>query len=127
MENIKLGRGYTCRYYAWMNFAARPVTSQPLHRSSDGLASRPTERDESMSYTVLRFVRACMLAGIASGTAVDFAGPALAQTPTTPTVTGTGVATDPGVRGGPPGAGSALKGLSPTEIDFFNAARNRFQ
>ena len=34
---------------------------------------------------------------------------------------------DPGVRGGTPGAGGPLPGLSPAEIAFFTAAANRFQ
>jgi CxxC motif-containing protein (DUF1111 family) len=69
-----------------------------------------------MSYNVLRFVRACMLASIASAGVVYLSGPALAQTPT-----------DPGVRGGQPGAGGPLQGLNKTEQAFFNAALARFQ
>ncbi len=34
---------------------------------------------------------------------------------------------DPGLRQGAPGAGGALPGLSQKELDFFNAARARFQ
>jgi CxxC motif-containing protein (DUF1111 family) len=34
---------------------------------------------------------------------------------------------DPGVRGGPAGAGGALPGLDAAELSFFNAAVNRFQ
>ncbi|HXB22374.1 MAG TPA: di-heme oxidoredictase family protein [Candidatus Solibacter sp.] len=33
---------------------------------------------------------------------------------------------DPGVRGGPSGAGGALAGLSSDELNFFNAAKERF-
>jgi CxxC motif-containing protein (DUF1111 family) len=36
------------------------------------------------------------------------------------------VATDPGVRGGPAGAGGPLPGLSPEETAFFNEGFNRF-
>jgi CxxC motif-containing protein (DUF1111 family) len=64
--------------------------------------------------STLRFVRACMLAGMASAGIVYLPGPSLAQT-------------DPGVRGGPAGAGGPLPGLSTTEITFFNAARQVFQ
>src|SRR5882762_2524545 len=35
-------------------------------------------------------------------------------------------ATDPGPRGGRPGAGGPLTGLDQDEIDFFNAGRDRF-
>jgi len=35
-------------------------------------------------------------------------------------------ATDPGVRGGTPGAGGPLHGLSQNELNFFNAAKNVF-
>jgi CxxC motif-containing protein (DUF1111 family) len=35
--------------------------------------------------------------------------------------------TDPGVRGGPAGAGGALSGLNATELAFFSSARARFQ
>jgi len=42
--------------------------------------------------------------------------------------TGGQQATDPGVRGGPAGAGGPLPGLSPAELAFFNAAEtNRFE
>ena len=42
--------------------------------------------------------------------------------------TGTAYAqTDPGVRGGPAGAGSAASGLNANELAFFNSARARFQ
>jgi CxxC motif-containing protein (DUF1111 family) len=34
---------------------------------------------------------------------------------------------DPGVRGGPPGAGGALVGLNSNEVAFFNGALKRFQ
>lgn len=34
---------------------------------------------------------------------------------------------DPGVRGGPPGAGGPLNGLGPTETHYFGAALGRFQ
>ena len=34
---------------------------------------------------------------------------------------------DPGVRGGPSGAGGPLAGLSSDEVNFFNAAKDRFQ
>jgi CxxC motif-containing protein (DUF1111 family) len=70
--------------------------------------------------STLRFVRACMLASIASAGVVYWSGPTSAQTTTA-------AAVDPGVRGGPAGAGGPLPGLGPTEISFFNAARNRFQ
>jgi CxxC motif-containing protein (DUF1111 family) len=44
--------------------------------------------------------------------------------------TGSGTATgarDPGVRGGAPGVGGPMQGLSSTYGDFFDAARDRFQ
>ena len=34
---------------------------------------------------------------------------------------------DPGVRGGPAGAGGPLSGLGTAELNFFNAARARFR
>jgi CxxC motif-containing protein (DUF1111 family) len=34
---------------------------------------------------------------------------------------------DPGVRGGPPGAGGSLPGLGTAELNFFNAALSRFR
>jgi CxxC motif-containing protein (DUF1111 family) len=40
---------------------------------------------------------------------------------------GTSRATDPGVRGGSPGAGSPLPGLSQNELNFYNAAQTRFE
>jgi CxxC motif-containing protein (DUF1111 family) len=45
-----------------------------------------------------------------------FASDALAQQPQ-----------DPGVRGGPAGAGGPLSGLGPAEVNFFNAALARFK
>lgn len=83
-----------------------------------------------MSYNMLRFVRACMMTGIASGAVVYLSGPALAQ------------ATDPGVR--PLTAAQAnlnaptVKGalslsnegfvtFDQLVTDFFNAAIDRFQ
>jgi CxxC motif-containing protein (DUF1111 family) len=64
----------------------------------------------------IRFVHAWMLTSIASAVVASIAlsGSALAQT-------------DPGVRGGPPGAGGPLPGLNTTELAFFNAARAVFQ
>ncbi len=40
---------------------------------------------------------------------------------------GTSQAVDPGVRGGPAGAGGPLPGLSQNELNFFNAAQVRFE
>jgi CxxC motif-containing protein (DUF1111 family) len=64
------------------------------------------------------FVRACMLTGVASAILgwAAFSDMALAQ-----------VVQDPGVRGGPPGAGGPLPGLNADEVTFFNAAREVFQ
>jgi CxxC motif-containing protein (DUF1111 family) len=50
-----------------------------------------------------------------------FSGPVCAQT----TQNGTS-ATDPGVRGGDPGAGQPLSGLSKDELNFFDAAQQVF-
>jgi CxxC motif-containing protein (DUF1111 family) len=75
----------------------------------------------------MRFVRACMLASIASvGMGlVCLCGSALADD-------NNQQVQDPGVRGGPAGAGGPLPGLSTTpagfsEADFFNGARQVFQ
>jgi CxxC motif-containing protein (DUF1111 family) len=51
-----------------------------------------------------------------------FVSPALAKKPIGPGF----IATDPGVRGGPAGAGGAISGLSSKETDFFNAGLHAF-
>jgi len=55
----------------------------------------------------------------------------LTQAPTQPNQVGAAASTqqavDPGVRGGPAGAGGHLPGLSQDEINFFNAAADIFQ
>jgi CxxC motif-containing protein (DUF1111 family) len=92
-----------------------------------------------MSYNVLRFVRACMMTGIASGAVIYLSGPALAQT--TATATSSSTVKDPGVR--PLTAAQANFNTAPktapslsTEgfvtfdqlvTDFFNASLDRFQ
>jgi len=59
-------------------------------------------------------MKAIKLASILSCMALLFSGMAFAQT-------------DPGVRGGPSGAGGPLSGLSADELAFFNSALARFQ
>jgi len=66
----------------------------------------------------LRVVRACMLTGIASALVGLLAGSALAQDTNT-LAFGQTQARDPGVRGGPPGAGGPLPGLTADEGAFF--------
>jgi CxxC motif-containing protein (DUF1111 family) len=73
-------------------------------------------------------LRARMLSGVAAGAVVAgfvaCAGPAAAQTASTsnaPSVF------DPGVRGGPAGAGGPLPGLNATEKAFFTAAQEVFE
>ena len=58
---------------------------------------------------------------------VAFSGLALAQTSITSQSGLISRPTDPGVRGGAPGAGGPLGGLNAAELAFFNAARNRFR
>jgi Di-haem oxidoreductase, putative peroxidase len=64
-------------------------------------------------------VHACSLAGMATillaSVSLPSLSPAQGQRPT-----------DPGVRGGPPGAGGALPGLSPAELAFFEASKEFF-
>jgi hypothetical protein len=50
----------------------------------------------------------------------------LAQAITTTSRGGSAQVADPGVRGGSPGAGAPLPGLSQNELSFFNAAKNIF-
>src|SRR5262249_33440983 len=75
-------------------------------------------------------LRSRALVGIASVTtiviitATALSGSALAQVQTNTFNNGPH---DPGVRGGPPGAGGPLPGLNGQETDFFRAAANRFQ
>jgi CxxC motif-containing protein (DUF1111 family) len=84
-----------------------------------------------------RFAYACSLASLATVLlgSVSFPELALAQNAA---VTNSNSATsnksghsqdpvDPGVRGGPAGAGGALPGLSAVELAFFNAASGQFQ
>src|ERR1700691_4604792 len=65
-----------------------------------------------------RFVPTWLLTGAASAmvAAAALSGSALAQ-----------AVQDPGVRGGPAGAGGPLAGLSAAETTFFTAARNVFR
>ena len=70
--------------------------------------------------------------GLAIGLCADLALPQNANIPastlTTTTTFGTAtLAKDPGVRGGTPGAGSPLPGLTSSYGDFFTAALGRFQ
>jgi CxxC motif-containing protein (DUF1111 family) len=76
------------------------------------------------------FCCVCVFAGMATMTLVTFglSGTALAQNRES-THGGASTATnpvDPGVRGGAPGAGGPLPGLSQNELNFFNAAAKVF-
>src|SRR5262245_48878634 len=51
----------------------------------------------------------------------------LAQTTPTAPITTSTIPKDPGVRGGAPGAGQPLSGLSAAELAFFNAGSAEFQ
>src|SRR5258708_31993532 len=68
--------------------------------------------------TNARLVHSWFLAGVASALigSAALSGPALSQ-----------AVQDPGVRGGPPGAGGPLSGLGAAETAFFTAARGVFQ
>jgi hypothetical protein len=54
------------------------------------------------------------------------AEPRLRATAQSSSLSSTGQAVDPGVRGGSPGAGQPLPGLSKNELSFFNAAKQVF-
>src|SRR6516165_915346 len=76
----------------------------------------------------MEFLHSCSAASIMMLASVSLSGSALAQN-----AAGTTVNTaaprgpvDPGVRGGDPGAGGPLPGLSPVEQGFFNAATSNF-
>src|SRR5258707_3198485 len=73
-----------------------------------------------------RSIQSWLLVGVA-GTIVGSAAllkSALAQSTANTT---SFQASDPGVRGGPAGAGGPLAGLSPAEVAFFTSARDVFQ
>jgi Di-haem oxidoreductase, putative peroxidase len=84
--------------------------------------------------TKIRFAYACSLASLATVLlgSTFFPQFAAAQTVATTnsntatTATTTGQPRDPGVRGGDPGAGGPLPGLSPEELAFFEASREFF-
>jgi CxxC motif-containing protein (DUF1111 family) len=67
--------------------------------------------------------------GLALGLCAELALPqSIATSSSTSTASGTATqAKDPGVRGGEPGAGGPLAGLSSTYGDFFTSAQTRFQ
>src|SRR5215831_7124259 len=71
-----------------------------------------------MNMPKLRFVQTCLLISTTILGAGTLSGPGLAQT-----------LADPGVRGGPAGAGGPLPNLNntPGASDFFTAAQARFQ
>src|SRR5215468_2326602 len=78
----------------------------------------------------IRVAYACSLAGLATVLLGSVSLPqfALAQTATTNAITTTHSQTiDPGVRGGPAGAGDALTGLNAAEKAFFEVAKEVFQ
>jgi CxxC motif-containing protein (DUF1111 family) len=74
------------------------------------------------------FLRSCSAASIMMLASVSLSGSALAQNAAGTTVNTRAPrnAVDPGVRGGDPGAGGPLSGLSPVEQAFFNAATGTF-
>ena len=73
-----------------------------------------------------RLVYLCLLAGTASTSIPAFwSGSAFGQTATDLTVSTT--VTDPGVRGGPPGAGGPLPGLTAGEAAFFALGKEDFE
>jgi CxxC motif-containing protein (DUF1111 family) len=78
----------------------------------------------------IKFAHACSLTSIASMilASVSLSGSALAQNAsvTTSNTTAPRGPVDPGVRGGAPGAGGPLPGLSALEQAFFNAATGNF-
>jgi len=76
--------------------------------------------------STLRVVHACMLTGIASALVGLVAGSALAQEMNTLATGGPPQARDPGVRGGPAGAGGHLPNLTGDEIEFFNVGLEDF-
>src|SRR5262245_31517537 len=91
-----------------------------------------SQRGESQM-TRIRFAYACSLASLATVLLGSTAFPefALAQTAatnaTTTATTGNRSRTiDPGVRGGPAGAGDALPGLNDAEKAFFEVAKEVF-
>jgi CxxC motif-containing protein (DUF1111 family) len=77
-----------------------------------------------------RIISPLAVLGLAVGLCAELALPQNAsQTSSTTTASGSfgTLAKDSGVRGGTPGAGSALPGLLPSYGDFFTAALSRFQ
>src|SRR5262249_48326160 len=66
-----------------------------------------------------RFTHACSLAGIAALLLASVSLPSSAPAQTR--------ATDPGVRGGEPGAGGPLPGLTTAEQAFFEASKEAFE
>jgi CxxC motif-containing protein (DUF1111 family) len=85
--------------------------------------------------TKIRFAYACSLVGLATVLLGSVSLPqfALAQTAATNTTTTTATTAnssrtiDPGVRGGDPGAGGPLPGLTEAELAFFEVAKDVFQ
>ena len=72
-----------------------------------------------------RLIYTCLLAGTASVAILAFgSGSASGQELTTTTFT---TARDPGVRGGPPGAGGPLPGLTAGEAAFFALGKEDFE
>jgi CxxC motif-containing protein (DUF1111 family) len=75
-----------------------------------------------------RFVYVCLLAGTASAAILTFwSGSAFGQAATQELTTTFTSARDPGVRGGPPGAGGQLPGLTPGEAAFFALGKEDFE
>ena len=74
------------------------------------------------------FLHSCSAASIMMLASVSLSGSALAQNAAGTTVNTTAPRgpVDPGVRGGDPGAGGPLSGLSTLEQAFFNAAADNF-
>jgi CxxC motif-containing protein (DUF1111 family) len=73
-----------------------------------------------------RSIQSWLLVGVASTIVGSAALSKLALAQSTATTTNF-QASDPGVRGGPAGAGGSLAGLSPAEVAFFTSARDVFQ
>src|SRR5260221_3498057 len=97
--------------------ASQPRVGQPLGHYPGGL-----------SMVELSFRK---IFSLAKFTAVGLAAPALAGEAFVPAqqdgASSLHDAFDPGIRGGPSGAGGPLAGLGSLENDFFNAAKLRFQ
>ena len=73
-----------------------------------------------------RFVYACLLAGTASAAILTFWSESASGQATQELTTST-TARDPGVRGGPPGAGGQLPGLTAGEAAFFALGKEDFE